>query len=193
MFAASLVMVFGVAGCFTCATATTEKNENGTRSKVSIIGTGDKASEIAAKGMYADGSDADLGSGFEDATASQKSTGIDGSISAIVQLAGVLAPYIVGAQTGGIATPAIASNSKQSSASQNPYSFTAATTTFADGGSLADVGSIGAAVIPTQTVIAEASKGEVVILGNRSTCSLCRSLGASLSSESLSAAWGGVV
>ena len=195
MFAAMLAAVGMVAGCFTSAAAYTKKtlvDGTVTESRVSVIGTGDKASQVAAEGLFADGDVDDLGAGVKTANASQQSTGIDGSISAIVQLAGVLAPYIVGAQTGGIATPAIASNSKQSSASQNPYSFTAATTTFADGGSLADVGSIGAAVIPTQTVLADASKGEVVILGNRSTCSLCRSLWASISSESLSAALGGV-
>lgn len=66
MFAACAAMTGMVAGCFTSATAYTEtKHADGsvTVSRVNVIGTGDKASEIAAEGLFADGAADDLGAG----------------------------------------------------------------------------------------------------------------------------------
>lgn len=68
-----------VSGCFTSATAFTKKTASDgtvTESKVKIIGTGDKASQIAADGLFADGASDDLGAGVKTASASQQSTGI---------------------------------------------------------------------------------------------------------------------
>ena len=79
MMFAALAAVGMVAGCFTSATAYTEKtNPDGTKtvSRVSVIGTGDKASDIAADGLFADGTQEDLGAGVKTASASQQSTGI---------------------------------------------------------------------------------------------------------------------
>ena len=79
MFAALAAIVGVVAGCFTSATAYTEKtNPDGTKtvSKVKIVGTGDKASQIAAEGLFADGAAEDLGAGVKNASATQQSTGI---------------------------------------------------------------------------------------------------------------------
>jgi hypothetical protein len=67
-------------GCLTSAKASTRRvapDGTVTESRVSIIGTGDKTSQIAAEGLYADGADGDdLGAGVRKASASQQSTGI---------------------------------------------------------------------------------------------------------------------
>ena len=79
MFVAMLAAVGMVAGCFTSATAYTEKtNPDGTKtvSRVSVIGTGDKASQVAAEGLFADGAADDLGAGVKTANASQQSSGV---------------------------------------------------------------------------------------------------------------------
>ena len=79
MFAALAAVVGMVAGCFTSATAYTKKTAPDgtvTESKVKIVGTGDKASQIAAEGLFADGAAEDLGAGVKTASASQQSTGI---------------------------------------------------------------------------------------------------------------------
>jgi hypothetical protein len=83
-----------VAGCFTSATAYTEKtNPDGTKtvSRVSVIGTGDKASQVAAEGLFADGTQDDLGAGVKTASANQKSTGIDGTLKGVGDLLGGIA------------------------------------------------------------------------------------------------------
>lgn len=75
--AACAAMVGMVAGCFTSAKAYTRVHPDGTReSLVRVVGTGDKASEIAAEGLFADGSESDFGAGVEQAKANQQSTGI---------------------------------------------------------------------------------------------------------------------
>ena len=79
MFAALAAVVGMVAGCFTSATAFTKKTAPDgtvTESRVKIVGTGDKASQIAAEGLFADGASDDLGAGVKTASASQQSTGI---------------------------------------------------------------------------------------------------------------------
>ncbi len=79
MFAALAAVAGMVAGCFTSATAYTKKTAPDgtvTESKVKIVGTGDKASQIAAEGLFADGAKDDLGAGVKTASASQQSTGI---------------------------------------------------------------------------------------------------------------------
>lgn len=80
MMLAALAAVAGMtAGCFTSAVAFTKKTAPDgtvTESKVKIVGTGDKASQIAAEGLFADGASDDLGAGVKTASASQQSTGI---------------------------------------------------------------------------------------------------------------------
>ena len=122
MFAASLVMVFGVAGCFTSATAHTEKtNPDGTKtvSRVKIIGTGDKASQIAAEGLFADGAADDLGAGVKTASATQKSTGIDGTLKGVGDLLGGIAAVMQAYPAAG---------AEQTAAVDGGYTFAAATT-----------------------------------------------------------------
>lgn len=94
-----------MAGCFTSATAWTESvGADGTksRSKVSIIGTGDKASQVAASGLFADGGDkGDLGAGVREASATQQSTGIDGTLRGIGEVLGGVAGLVRATQGGG--------------------------------------------------------------------------------------------
>lgn len=101
MFAAMLAAVGTVAGCFTSATAYTEtKHADGsvTVSRVNVIGTGDKASEIAAEGLFADGTQDDLGAGVKTASANQTSTGIDGTVNALAGLMGSMAQFMARSQ-----------------------------------------------------------------------------------------------
>ena len=79
MFAALAAVAGMTAGCFTSAVAFTKKTAPDgtvTESKVKIFGTGDKASQIAAEGLFADGAAEDLGAGVRTASATQQSTGI---------------------------------------------------------------------------------------------------------------------
>ena len=93
-FAALAVCVSMVSGCFTRAVAyTVTHNKDGsvTESRVSIVGTGDKASEIAAEGLFADGAPEDLGAGVKNAKASQQSTGIKETLEGVGALIGPIA------------------------------------------------------------------------------------------------------
>lgn len=101
MFAAIAAITGLVAGCFTSATAYTKKtSSDGTvaESKVKIIGTGDKASQVAAEGLFADGATEDLGAGVKSATASQQSTGIKETLEGVGALLGPIAQMMAAQQ-----------------------------------------------------------------------------------------------
>jgi hypothetical protein len=101
MFAAMLAAVGMVAGCFTSATAYTEtKHADGsvTVSRVNVIGTGDKASEIAADGLFADGTQEDLGAGVKTASATQQSTGVKETLEGMGVLLGGLGSLMARSQ-----------------------------------------------------------------------------------------------
>ena len=85
----------------------TRKNPDGTKtvSRVSVIGTGDKASQIAAEGLFADGAADDLGAGVKTANASQQSTGIDGTLKGVGDLLGGIAAVMQAYPAGGLAMP----------------------------------------------------------------------------------------
>jgi len=75
-----------ITGCFTSATAYTErtlKDGSVIKSQVKIIGTGDKVSQLAAEGLFADGTDEDLGAGVKNTSASQQSTGIAETLNGV--------------------------------------------------------------------------------------------------------------
>ena len=137
MMLASVAAVAGmVAGCFTSATAYTEtKHADGsvTVSKVKVLGTGDKASEIAAEGLFADGTQEDLGAGVKTASANQKSTGIDGTLQGVGDLLGGIAAVMRAYPAAG-AVPAVPSANADpavptvTSAVDGGYTFAAATT-----------------------------------------------------------------
>lgn len=100
------VLLAFVSGCFTAAGAWTEKTyPDGTRtvSKVHIVGTGDKASQVAAEGMFADGTAEDLGAGVKKANASQESTGIEGTLKGLGSLLQGLGQFWLATQTAGVA------------------------------------------------------------------------------------------
>ena len=106
-----------VAGCFTSATARTKKtmpDGTVTESYVGIVGTGDKASQVAAEGLFADGTDEDLGSGVRNAKASQESSGIEGTLNGMGVLLGGMANFM--AATQGIKTPAAVATTAASTA-----------------------------------------------------------------------------
>jgi len=128
MMLASVAAVAGmVAGCFTSATAYTEtKHTDGsvTVSKVKIIGTGDKVSQVATEGLFADGTQEDLGAGVKTASASQKSTGIDGTLQGVGDLLGGIAAVMQAYP----AVPTAAAGAAQTSAVDGGYTFAAATT-----------------------------------------------------------------
>ena len=100
MLACALVLF--IAGCITRGEAYTKKTmADGTviESRASIMGTGDKASEVAAEGLFADGTDEDLGAGFKKANASQQSTGIEGTLTGMGSLMTGMAKFMVAAQS----------------------------------------------------------------------------------------------
>ena len=168
--AAVLAAVGMVAGCFTSATAYTEKtNPDGTKtvSRVSVIGTGDKASQVAAEGLFADGAADDLGAGVKTASANQKSTGIDGTLKGVGDLLGGIAAVMQAYPAAGAA---------QTAAVDGGYTFAAATT---EGGK---------AVSATVPATISGDGISVVVLGNRSTCGYCQSLWGGLDVAALSAA-----
>lgn len=91
MLTVMLTVLLMVAGCFTSAGARTKKTiaPDGTvmfESDVKIIGTGDKTSQIAADGLFADGTAEDLGAGVKKASASQQSTGIGETLTGVARL-----------------------------------------------------------------------------------------------------------
>ena len=125
--AAVLAAVGMVSGCVTSATAYTEtKHADGsvTVSKVKVIGTGDKASQVAADGLFADGTQEDLGAGVKTASANQTSTGIDGTLKGVGDLLGGIAAVMQAYP----AVPTAAAGAAQTSAVDGGYTFAAATT-----------------------------------------------------------------
>ena len=173
---AALAAVTGMrTGCLTRATAytkTTNKDGSVTESRVSIVGTGDKASEVAAEGLFADGTADDLGAGVKNAKAAQQSTGIDGSLNAMGLLCGNIAQLMAASQ--GVKLPASASASAPVvSAAPEETGETATATAQAV-----------TASAPRSVICAEGGP-TVAILGNRATCSRCRKLWSGLDANTL--------
>ena len=164
-----------LAGCFTSATAyteTTHADGSVTVSKVKVVGTGDKASEIAAEGLFADGTASDLGAGVRTASASQTSTGIDGTLAAAGNLfaqgvqAGMAAAHVAG----------IAGNGTQS-ASVAP-----------EAGGAQSISEIVRGPSGDRSAVSGVGGATVAIIGNRRTCAYCRTLWAGIDAAALSAA-----
>ncbi len=107
MFAALAAVVGMTAGCFTKAVAYTKTNPDGSKeSRVTIVGTGDKASQIAAEGLFADGASEDLGAGVRTASASQQSIGIKETLEGMGVLLTGIGSLV--AKTQGLPVAAIA-------------------------------------------------------------------------------------
>jgi hypothetical protein len=109
MFAALAAVAGMTAGCFTSAVAFTKKTAPDgtvTESKVKIVGTGDKASQIAAEGLFADGAPEDLGAGVKNASATQQSTGIKETLEGMGSLLGGIGALMAKTQGIPVATAA---------------------------------------------------------------------------------------
>ena len=118
MFVAGCGML---AGCLTKATAYTVKtlpDGTVTESHVTIIGTGDKASKVAAEGLFADGTEEDLGAGVRNASASQQSTGLDGTLNGLGVLMGGMAKFMAASQ--GVKAPQAVIPDADSSVENSP-------------------------------------------------------------------------
>jgi uncharacterized protein (UPF0548 family) len=114
MFAALAAVVGMTAGCFTSATAYTEtKHADGsvTVSRVNVIGTGDKASEIAAEGLFADGTQDDLGAGVKTASATQQSSGVKETLEGMGVLLGGIGSLMARSQV--LSVPAGAASAER--------------------------------------------------------------------------------
>ena len=112
MFAALAAVAGMTAGCFTSATAFTKKTAPDgtvTESKVKIVGTGDKASQIAAEGLFADGAAEDLGAGVKNASATQQSTGVKETLEGMGVLLTGIGNLVNRAQDIPIASSAVSS------------------------------------------------------------------------------------
>jgi len=120
MMLAALAAVAGMtAGCFTSAVAFTKKTAPDgtvTESKVKIVGTGDKASQIAAEGLFADGAADDLGAGVKTASANQKSSGVKETLEGMGVLLSGIGTLV--AKTQGVPVPSAVAGAE--SVIQNP-------------------------------------------------------------------------
>ena len=161
-----------LAGCFTSATAWTERtNPDGTKtvSKVKVVGTGDKASEIAAEGLFADGTASDLGAGVRTASASQTSTGIDGTLAGLGTVLQGMAQFMAAAHVAGIAGNGTQSASVASEA-----------------GGAQSIAEIVRGPSGDRSAVSGVGGATVAIIGNRKTCAYCRTLWAGIDAAALS-------
>lgn len=174
VLAALAAAAFMAAGCVTRVTARTRSNTDGsTESYVTVLGTGDKASDVASEGLFADGTRETLGAGVANAKASQQSTGVDGALAAAGNLfaqgvqAGMAAYGMRAAPAAGGGAEAFA---RPAAETREPPVYAPAT----------------APVSAPLSAVSGDGYGFVAVLGNRATCSLCRSLWAGLDAAALS-------
>lgn len=173
---AMLGLMLAVSGCLTSITAETKKTAvdgSVTLAKVRVFGTGDKVAQSAAEGLFADGTDEDLGAGVKKASAKQESSGIEGSLKGMGDFMGGVAQFMLAVKelqdpTPTVKKPVVVDQDTESAevdTSSPPP--TASETT------------------PKSVVSAEGAP-TVAILGNRVTCSLCRTLWSELNATTLS-------
>ena len=171
VLAALAAAAFMAAGCVTRVTARTRTNTDGsTESYVTVLGTGDKASDVASEGLFADGTRETLGAGVANAKASQQSTGVDGALAAAGNL------FAQGVQAGmaayGMRAAPAAAGGAGAAGTRDPPVYAPAPAT--------------APVSAPLSAVSGDGYGFVAVLGNRATCSLCRSLWAGLDAAALS-------
>ena len=180
MFAALAAVVGMTAGCFTSATAYTEKtNPDGTKtvSRVKIVGTGDKASQVAAEGLFADGAPDDLGAGVKKTSASQQSSGIKETLEGMGALLGGIGNLMARSQGVPVPAPTIAPDAPNAASAASP-----------------PVKGEYDTPVPTGTVSALPGTGiGVVVLGDRATCGYCEAFWARMDAVDLAAAVCGAV
>ena len=167
--AAVLAAVGMLAGCFTSATAyteTTHADGSVTVSKVKVIGTGDKASQIASEGLFADGTAEDLGAGVKTASASQTSTGIDGTLAGLGTVLQGMAQFMAAAHVAG--------NGTQSASVAS------------EAGGAQSISGIVRGPSGDRSAVSGVGGATVAIIGNRETCAYCRMLWAGIDAAALS-------
>ena len=109
MMIIAAIGIAGLSGCGTIAYTESEKTSPDgqvTRTKAKVMGFGDKAAQVAAEGMFSDGTDEDLGSGFAKAKATQESSGVADTLVAFGGIAKAF--FEMGAQSQGfpiVSTP----------------------------------------------------------------------------------------
>ena len=168
-------VMMAMTGCLTRASAHTKKTvySDGRvvyESDTSIIGTGDKASEVAGEGMFADGTEEDLGAGFKKGNASQQSTGIAETLGGVAQVLEVVDRIKSGATKTRMAS---SSEAVVQDVAQEPDAV------------IVPAPAPAAASKPKSVVTAEGVP-TVAILGNRATCSRCSTLWGKLDAAALS-------
>ena len=176
---AALCIGLFVAGCLTRGEAYTKKTlPDGTviESRASIFGTGDKASEVAAEGLFADGTDEDLGAGFKQASAKQTSTGIDGTLAGMGTMFQGLAQLASAMQAA--KTPAIAAQSASVASDADTVNYSPATAAAATEAAVDGSSSLAAKIKEAK----EKLKPLVVVAGNTG-CGYCTRLDAALDAD----------
>ena len=180
-FASIMIMVAmaAITGCLTSATAYTKRTtaKDGTttiESNVRIIGTGDKASEVAAEGLFADGADDDLGAGVKKAQASQQSTGIEGTLNGLGGLMTGMAKFMATAQGLKVSQSADLSSSEGTGESVSSAAMPTVSTA-ASSLSAAAVASNAVTLAAKLTEAKTSGKPLVVIAGNTG-CGYCKRL-----------------
>jgi len=156
----TIAMTVYFTGCFTSAKAYTKSTTPDgvvTESYVSVTGTGDKTSQMAAEGMFADGTVEDLGAGLKNANASQQSTGIDGTMKGMVSM---MSMFIQGMEAYQGRVPSVKPQVKPPVDTRPGVAITRP---------------IPQPKAPRSTVSGEGVP-EIVIFGNRDTCGRCSRL-----------------
>lgn len=171
-----MVSMFAVCGCFTSAKAYTKRTAtDGTliESYVSVVGTGDKASQVAAEGMFADGAEDDLGAGVRNASANQTSSGIDGTLKGMGDFMGGMASMLeaYGARSVGVPLP------PSSVKLPDDVNYTPVINASRP---------IATEATPKRSLIKGEGLPEIVILGNRPGCPWCNRLWAGIDIVALS-------
>jgi len=164
-----------LAGCFTSATAYTEtKHTDGsvTVSKVKVVGTGDKASDIAAEGLFADGTQEDLGAGVKTASAAQTSTGIDGTLAGLGTVLQGMAQFMAAAHVAGIA----GNGTQSASVASRPQLGV---------GVSSSVSVATGAILSGKVAEAKAAGKTLVVIAGNPDCPYCASLDAALNGSAL--------
>ena len=173
VLAALAAAAFMAAGCVTRVTARTRSNTDGsTESYVTVLGTGDKASDVASEGLFADGTRETLGAGVANAKASQQSTGVDGALAAAGNLfaQGVQAGMAAYGMRAAPAAGGAGAAARPAAGTRDPPVYAPAA----------------APVSAPLSAVSGDGYGFVAVLGNRATCPLCRSLWAGLDAAALS-------
>lgn len=175
---AALCIGLFVAGCLTRGEAYTKKTlPDGTviESRASIFGTGDKASEVAAEGLFADGTDEDLGAGFKQASAKQTSTGIEGTLAGMGTLMQGMAQFMMASQGIKAQNAATVASAASAAATVNSVADTGTTATE----SVVD----GSSALAAKMAEAKTTQKPLVVVAGNTGCGYCAKLDAAISAD----------